>query len=302
MRAGPFAIALLLVGLSAGRAQGQPATADATNAKPRVYGLVAAVGAQFSLVTEGPTTGTHLSPYRRTATEVPNDFLNRMALHSLDNAVAAIDPGSQRIYMSMAAKEMQGVIASKREAVAISNVVAVLQKMPERLGWDRIGVATPAYRALAQNGLESKLQGVGIFSEPMCQAGCPNPANPLDVGWLDSEPPGGRDAVRSDDQATKARTYLAPFSYIAVWILDPKTLAAIDRREGFDSQNLAEPKWRPQLDVDQADTQKYLAGRIFSLVEVSIGEALTRSELVTGHGTVEVGETRIVKPDDAEKR
>jgi hypothetical protein len=301
MRAGPFAMALLLVGLSAGQAQGQPATADATNAKPRVYGLVAAVGAQFSLVTEGPTTGTHLSAYRRTTTDVPNDILNRMALHSLDDAVAAIDPGSQRIYMSMAAKEMEGVIAAKREDVAISNVVAALQKMPERLKWDRIVVATPAYRALAQNGLGSKLQGIGLFKEPMCQAGCGNPFNALDVGWLDSEPPGGWDAVRSDDKATKARTYLAPFSYIAVWILNPKTLAIVDRREGFDSQKLAEPKYRPQLDLDQADTQKYLAARIFNLVEMSIGEAVKHSELVTGNGTVEVGAVKEVKPDNAGK-
>lgn len=301
MRAGPFAMALLLVGLSAGQAQGQPATADATNAKPRVYGLIAAVGAQFSLVSEGPTTGTHLSPYRRTTTDVPRDLLNRMALHSLDDAVAAIDPKSQRIYMSMAAKDMEGVVAAKREDVAIANVVAALQKMPERLQWDRIVVATPAYRALAKNGLGSNLQGLGIFSESMCQAGCGNPFSPLDVGWLDSEPPGGWDAVRSDDKATKARTYLAPFSYIAVWILDPKSLVVIDRREGFDSQKLAEPKWRPQLDVDQPDTQKYLAMRIFNLVEMSIGEAVKHSELVTGHGTVEVGDVKEVKPDDAKK-
>jgi hypothetical protein len=301
MRADTVAMALLVMGLSAGQALGQSATDPATNAKPKVYGLVAAVGAQFSLVSEGPTTGTHLSPYRRTTTDVPYDLLNRMALHSLDDAVAAIDPASQRIYMSMAAKEMEGVVAAKREDVAISNVVAALQKMPERLNWDRIIVATPAYRALAKNGLGSKLQGIGVFSEPMCQAGCANPFAPLNVGWLDSEPPDGWDAVRSDDKATKARTYLAPFSYIAVWILDPKTLAIIDRQQGFDSQKLAEPKWRPQLDVDQADTQKYLASRIFNLVEMSIGDALKRSELVTGHGSVEVGDVKEVKPDNAGK-
>src|SRR4029453_15512760 len=45
--------------------------------------------------------------------------------------------------------------------------------LPQRLEWDRIVVATPAYRALEQSGVASKLQGFGIFSEPLCQAGCP---------------------------------------------------------------------------------------------------------------------------------
>ncbi len=61
---------LCLIGLLAGNACGQT-TADPEKVKPKVYGLIAAVGAEFSLVTEVPTTGSHLSPYRRTTTDVP---------------------------------------------------------------------------------------------------------------------------------------------------------------------------------------------------------------------------------------
>src|SRR5262245_21242557 len=53
-------------------------------AKPRVYALVAAMGEQFSVVTEVSRTGTHLAPYQRHTERIPHDLLNALALHSLD--------------------------------------------------------------------------------------------------------------------------------------------------------------------------------------------------------------------------
>jgi hypothetical protein len=58
------AIGFCLVNLAAGPAYGQAATEPANSAKPRVYALIAAVGEQFSFVSEVPSTGSHLSPYR----------------------------------------------------------------------------------------------------------------------------------------------------------------------------------------------------------------------------------------------
>jgi hypothetical protein len=204
-----------------------------------------------------------------------------------------------RIYMSAPAQQLDRVAPSQREETAIASVVAALQKMPVRLDWDRILVATPAYRALAKNGLGSKRQGFGVFNEPMCQAGCAR-LKTTDAYGLDQEPPDGVEAVTMDDKTIKARTYLAPFSYITVWILDPKTLAVLDKQQGFDSQKLAEPAYKPRLDMDNSDTQKYLANRIFSLIELSIGEAVKRSEAVWRRGVVEVGEPKLV-PEGAGK-
>ena len=136
-----------------------------------VYALVAAVGEQFSVVSEVQSTGSHLSPYRRRTIEVPN-ILNRLALHGLDKAIANMDPDSKRIYMALPAAQMAGVAPSAREGVAISKIVSELEKMSQRLEWDRIVIATPAYQALELSGLASKLQGFGLFSQPLCQAGC----------------------------------------------------------------------------------------------------------------------------------
>jgi hypothetical protein len=166
------AMGFCLINLATGLAYGQAATEAANSVKPRVYALVAAVGEQFSVVYEVQSIGSHLSPYRRSTTEVPNNILNRLALHGLDKAIANIDPDSTRIYMAFSAAQMAGVAPSERESVAISKIVAELEKMPERKEWDRIVIATPAYRALELNGLASKLQGFGLFSEPLCQGRC----------------------------------------------------------------------------------------------------------------------------------
>ncbi len=213
-----------------------PATQPVEPAKPRVYALAAAVGNEFSVVEDGPVTGTHLSPYRRSTVGMPDDALNRFVLHSLDVAVARIDPRSQRIYYFRPAARLDGVAPSQRERAAVGQIIEALKGVPQRSEWARIVVAVPAYQALAQNGMASKLQGCGLFSEPMCQAGCAR-LSPVDARALDPEPPDGVDAATSEDEAIKARTYLAPFSYIAVWILDPKSLEVLDKQQGFDTRS-----------------------------------------------------------------
>jgi hypothetical protein len=295
-------IGFCLLNMVAGWASAQPTLEPGKPVRPKVYALVAAVGAQFSFVHEVQSTGTHLSPYRRTTSNVPNDILNRLALNGLDGAIAKADPGGKRIYLALAASSMDGVAPPQRESVAIGNIVSALERMPERLEWDRIVVATPAYRALAQNGVASKLQGFGIFSEPLCQAGCDKPFSKANAAFLDAEPPDGVEAITSENKTIKARTYLAPFSYITVWVLDPKTLAVLDKQQAFDNLKLAEPRYKPRLDVTETDFQKYIATRIAQLVEASIGEAVMRSEINGKHGEVEVGDVKVVTPpDDARK-
>jgi hypothetical protein len=285
------AIGFCLINLATGPAYGQAVTEPANAIKPRVYALVAAVGEQFSFVSEVQSTGSHLSPYRRRIVEVPDNILNRLALHGLDKAIANIDPDSKRIYMALPAAQMAGIALSDREGVAISKIVSELEKMPQRLEWDRIVIATPAYRALELNGLASRLQGFGLFSQPLCQGRCGD-----DLHQLGQD---GVDAVTSEDKTIRARTYIAPFSYIEVWVLDPKSMAILDKRRGFDSQKPADPSYKP-LDLSQSVGQKYVAGRISSLIELSFGEAVMHSEL-NRRGKVEVGEPKVVNPDDAKK-
>jgi hypothetical protein len=293
------AIAISAGCLAAGPGQGE--SAPDASAKPRVYALVAAIGEELTTISETSTVGSHLSPYRRHTSTVPNNILNRLALHSLDKAVDGIDPASARIYLSLPPAQIDGVTPSKRDSTAIAAVVAQLQEMPERQGWDRILVATPAYRALDRDGMPSKLQGFGIYSAGQCKAGCGGFRDPVPRD-LAPEPPDGVEVVTSDDKKIKARNYLAPFSYIEVWVLDPKTLAVLDMQQGFDSQKLAEESHKARLDTSTPETQKYLAMRMVNLIELSVGEAVKRSEASLPRGTVEIGPIREVDPEGTQKK
>jgi len=140
--------------------------------KPTTYALIAAVGSQFSFVTETQQTGSHIPPFRRHTTEVPDNLLNRIVLQRLDKAIDTIDRGSKRLLYTLPAAQMDAVAPSDRESVAMSGIVAVLEKMPERLSWDKIVVATPTYRALDATGVAPRLQGMGLFNQSTCQASC----------------------------------------------------------------------------------------------------------------------------------
>ena len=103
------ALGICLGSLVCGFAYGQTASPATEPATPRVYALVAAIGDQFTTVTAVQTVGSHLSPYRRSTSDVPNNVLNRFALHSLDKAIEAVEPTSTRIYLSVPAASMNGV-------------------------------------------------------------------------------------------------------------------------------------------------------------------------------------------------
>ena len=279
-----------LIDLVTGLACGQAAAESADAIKPKVYAPIGAVGAQFNVVHSVPSVGSHLNPYRRSSVELPDNILNRFALHGLDKAIAHIDPKSTRIYMMLPSTQMDAVAPSQRESVAISEVVSALEKMPQRLEWDRIVVATPAYAALDRDRMADKLQGFGLFLQPLCQSD----PHSCDYGF---HPASGADAVTPEDKPIAASSFLAPFSYIDVWVLDPKTLAVLDKQQSFDNQKLADPTARA-LDVSKKSNREFLAARVDSLIELSLGAAVMHSELNLRKGKVEVGEPRLADPDD----
>src|SRR5947208_13602334 len=100
-----------------------------------------------------------------------DDVLNRLPLNGLDNATDKLEPESKRIYLTLAFPTMHGVAPPQRETALMSEIQSALKEMPQRLEWDRIVVATPAYGALKKSGIAGKLRGFGLFIEPLCQGG-----------------------------------------------------------------------------------------------------------------------------------
>lgn len=284
-----------LVSLAVGQAYGETPVDSVAPNKPKVYALVAAVGERFSFVYEVRHVDSHLEPYRRSYVDLSDNFLNRSVLQGLDEAIAKIDPDSKRIYLALAAAQVESVAPSERESVAISKIVAELEKMPKRLEWDRIVVVTPAYKLLDINGMATKLQGFGVFTEPLTSARID-----LGQGEMDFAQQGREAVATPKGKAIRSKTYVAPFSYIDVWILDPKTLVVLDRQRRFDDLKFADPL-SGSLDVNQSVSKKFLAGRILNLIDVSVGEAVMHSEINSRRGEVTVGEPKVVDPSDAKK-
>jgi len=76
-------------------------------------------------------------------------------------------------------------------------------------------------------------------------------------------------------------------------VLDPVTLAVLDRERVFDHQKLFDPNSDSQ-DLGQNFDKKILAARVVHLIEKSVAKAVSQTELA---GKVEIREIREVAPD-----
>lgn len=272
--------------LSAAAAGAQTAPAPA---RPLTYVLVSAVGDKFDVVSEKPNVGSHLEYYRRNRLDANGNILNLMVLRDLNQSVAAKDPDSKRILLSMGLPDTASVAAEEREQFTIAAILGELQtREQERKGWDRMIVVTPAYRAQEQNNMASKLQGMGVFIQPLCQT---------DVESCDLSVPSlsGPQAVTPEGEPVVANTFIAPYTYIVVWEVDPASMTVIRKTPVFNDQKISDPHINAR-DIDR----RVVATQMIRLIGASIHDGLKRAGLT---GKVEVREVKaIAPPDDAGAR
>jgi hypothetical protein len=282
----------LLPLVAAASLQAAWAATDAQPEKPKVYALVSAVGEQFTTMTALRSLGSHMSPYRGDSFKVKDNFLNYSVLRSLDKAMAAKDPDSTRIYMTLPSARMDAAEKWEREDVALSEVEASLKAAPERAQWDRIIVVTPAYQPYEANGLGGRLIGVGIFYQPICRTrSCSS--NTL----RDTVSPA---AVIPDDKPIRAYTYVAPYSFLDIWVLDAKSFAVIDRIRTYDSTKVFDPRAASfglfgDLDIHHDVSAEDQAKYVFRTLETSVEKAVARSQVLNRGGIVNVGDTKEVE-------
>ena len=131
--------------------------------------------------------------------------------------------------------------------------------MPQRRDWHRIVVALPAYRALDFDGMPGRLEGFGLFMQPNCQS------DPRSCG-LAVRPPSAPEAYGPDDQEVRANYFVAPFSYVSIVILDPATLAVLDREHKLDYRRYFDPVGGA-LDLAQNIPKEVLAPKVVNLIE-----------------------------------
>lgn len=248
------------------------------------YALVAAMGQSFSYVVEKKGTGSHIAPYERSNIDMPEDGLNRLVLQNLNELVGTSAPDSKRIFLSVPTPAADLIAPANREQVAIDAVVKALQAYPERAAWDKIVVVTPAYRSQSKNDMASMLGGFGIFIQPMCRSTLTD----LKCDTEADTPAGPATVLTPDGKKIASTTFQAPFSYLCIWILDPKTLAVVSKEKVFDDQKLNDLTANPLSPVQSMD-KRFTARVMTDLINTSIRSAIRRSGL-----TAKV-EVRVVK-------
>jgi len=251
------------------------------------YALVAAMGDTFMATHEVRRTGSHLAPYRYSGIDAPDNILNRLVLAGLDQAIAKVEPTSKRMLLAVAIPRPR--TNSARDDDALTAVQVQLRERPERGAWDRIVVATPAYQLQRVDAMAARTKGIGVFMQPLCQS----QQGACGMHTDGSMASAAEKVQAPDGTEIKANQFVAPYVFVKVWILDPRTLDVTDSQEVFDYVKLWDPR-ADTMDLSEVVPRRELAKRIVELAMHATEEAVKRTEL---RGTVEVKERGPAKED-----
>jgi hypothetical protein len=247
---------------------------DAVAPKPKTYALVAAIGSRFEMLTTRQQTGSHIPAVDREAYLIGGNILNRLALQGLDQAVSRYESDSKRVYLSMAPARPE-----------IELVIGELRKL-DRVGWDRIMVALPAYRFHDEPGLVNRMQGLGLLAQPLCQSDTsirPDRIGSCSHGF---RPQSGPTALTPKGEEIAANTFVAPYAFVEIVTLDPRTLAVLDRSANYGHRKLTDETAKLN-GIINGDNKDFLARQIVEVVQESTAEAMANGIL---KGNVDVRE------------
>ena len=248
-------------------------------AQTKTYALVAAIGNRFEVMNSKQQTGSHIPAWDRAAYQIGGNVLNRLALQGLDKAVAGYEPESKRVYLSMAPARPD-----------IELVVGELRKL-DRVGWDRIMVALPASRFHDEPGLAGRMKGFGLLAQGQCQSDTSfgnSRAGSCNHGF---RPQFGPTALTPKGEEIAANTFVAPFAFVEIFTLDPRSLAVLDRSANYGHRKLTDETAKLN-GIINGDNKEFLAAQIVEVVQTSTAEAMANGIL---RGNVDVREKGPVK-------
>lgn len=249
--------------------------------KPKTIALLAAVGDQFQYVRQKQSVGSNLEPFIRQSITAPDQLLNRMVLKGMDKAVAAEYPGAEVVMMTLRPDPPElKILPQDREAHTMGRVMAMLKDYQDRMRWDEIMVVTPKWLMSERKGMGSKLSGIGIYVQPLGSGIDAAEENALD------------DEVRDggENQKMRSKTFVAPFFYIQVTVLDAKTLKVLRTDDRYDYRKLVNSD-SAALDVQASFTPEQLGAELERFVETA-----SRRLVVDRPGSVEIGPLKTTRP------
>ena len=269
------------------------AAADEAAAKVMTYALVSAVGDQLNIVRQKQSVGSNmLDNTTRKNLKIDGNVLNAAVLRGLDKEIEARDPKSNRIYLRLNPDEVKNVLAADREEAIIGKLVAALEKNPDRKNWDRIIAVTPAWVFSERKGMASKLQGIGVYVQPLSQGSIGETSS--DGTSVTIAPDSGEDTITPDGKPGKSSyQYVAPYFYTQTWVFDAKTMELIAKESRFDFQKIYDPN-STALDVGAQMPLEKLFENLVTFVESASARAYRRA--VPNISIGEIKQLGVVQP------
>jgi hypothetical protein len=260
-----------------------PVAAPVPAPAKKVVGLLAAVGDKFQYVRQKQGTGSNMDPYTRQIVTVPNQGLNKMILRGMDRTVEGQYPGAD-IVMMMLQPDPSWVEVTPQDAEThtMSRVLDLLRTYPARDTWEEILVVTPKWLRTDREGMGTKLSGIGLYVQPLESN---RDAIVGTEGILDDE-------IRDlgSNKKPRSSTYVAPFFYTQITVLDAKTLAVKRTEARYDFRKMINSD-STAVDIAKSFTSEQLGAEIEKFVEAS-----ARRLVVDKPGTIDIGPVKTL-PD-----
>jgi hypothetical protein len=284
-----YCAAAILVAAALPAAAQAPAADAPPLPKPTVYALVSAVGGDLTFVRNREQVGSNrVDTYHRLTLKIPDASLDGAVLRGIAKVIRGNEPDAVIHYMRLNPKELEGVAEQKKGEAALGKLAKAFDAMPERMQWDKIIVITPKYLFPSRERMASKLSGLGVYVQPLRSA-----TGGGSGGGIEEIAPGGvtadEDTTGQDGEHNRSWTYVAPYFYTQLWILDAKTLTVLDTEERYDYQKIYDWRWTA-TDVQRNLSPEQMSDAVQAFVERSAARA-TREAV----GIVTVGEPRPIQ-------
>ncbi|OWQ44119.1 hypothetical protein CDL60_27135 [Roseateles noduli] len=259
---------------------------------PKVVVLMAAVGDRLTMVRQKPSVGSNLDPFIRRPLRIPGRTMNMAVLRGLDLGIAQEYPEAARVFLSWQptpelAERLDDIKGHNRDQLLLEAVLDHLRPLEERARWDRIELIVPKYRSWEAGGMATKLQGMGIYVQPLARG-----MDLLDASMVpaDSEAGGRRVVNPTTGEVIRANTFVAPFLFFERIALDARTLTVVKRQEQYDAAKYNDPM-AVARDVGESLSPAQMAEKLSDLAERSAFQAIRGKG-----GSVDVTAPRIAAP------
>ena len=136
------------------------------------------------------------------------------------------------------------------------------------------------------------MRGFGLLAQPLCQSDMALGNGRISSCGHGFRPQSGPTALTPKGEEIAANTFVAPYAFVEIVTLDPRTLAVLDRSANHGHRKLTDEK-ASLTGIINGSNKEFLARQIVEVVQDSTAEAMANGIL---KGKVDVQEKGPISP------